>query len=146
MKNTHSLGKHLVLDAFVEHPENFTKSKLKKILKILADTLKMQIIGGPEVYEVALDPSKLSGDSFLDEGGTTATCVISTSHIAIHTWPIRKFVSIDIFSCKEFNVEEALEILHMTFGLTNYKATVIDRICPKDLNDTINHVIKNLEL
>lgn len=31
--------------------------------------------------------------------GVTCLAVISASHIAIHTWPEHRFVSIDIFSC-----------------------------------------------
>jgi len=140
-----NLGKHIILDAFVAHPENFTKRKLKKIFISLTDALEMEIIGGPEFYEVALDPSKLVGATFQDEGGITGACVISTSHMAIHTWPLRKFMSIDIFSCKTFNVAKAVELIDMVFGLENYKATVIDRICPCDVKKQIVHVVKTLE-
>jgi len=138
-------GKQLILDAFVTHPENFVKKKLRKIFVSLVDSLDMQILGGPEFYEVKLDESKLIGEDIEDEGGATGTCVISTSHIAIHTWTLRKFMSIDIYSCKEFNVEKAIELIDMIFGLENYKITVIDRLCPYESSKKIKHVVSSLE-
>lgn len=32
-------------------------------------------------------------------GGVTGVVIVSESHIAIHTWPERRFVNLDIFFC-----------------------------------------------
>ena len=36
-----------------------------------------------------------------DSGGVTAFCIIEESHISVHTFPYKKFASVDIYTCKE---------------------------------------------
>ena len=33
------------------------------------------------------------------EGGITGVVIVSESHLAIHTWPEKKFVNLDVFFC-----------------------------------------------
>lgn len=129
------LGKHLVLDAIVSNTDRFNADDLSVFFQRLAASLDMQILFGPEFVEVELDQTKLVGDKFQDEGGITGMCVISTSHISIHTWVLRKFISLDVFSCKDFNVDIALREIDDTFGLIKSAVTVIDRVAPSNSED-----------
>lgn len=101
-------GVHLVLDGISDAPnECFTEANIHAMIAELARALNMQIIMGPVSQEVEVDPSKLTGDVFVDEGGISTICMISTSHISFHTWPLRGVFMADIFSCKSFDVSAA---------------------------------------
>jgi S-adenosylmethionine decarboxylase len=101
-------GLHLIVDGLVESPKSvFTQENLKRLLLQLVDDLKMQLIFGPIFHEVEIEEAKLTGDVFQDEGGVSGFCMIGTSHISIHVWPLRQHFSMDIFSCKQFDSGKA---------------------------------------
>lgn len=101
-------GLHLIVDGLVESPKKvFSKKNLRALLLQLVSDLKMQLIFGPVFHEVEIEPSRLTGDVFQDEGGISGFCMIGTSHISIHVWPLRKHFSMDVFSCKQFDREAA---------------------------------------
>ncbi len=104
-------GTHLIVDGQVHDSKVFEKTNLENLLKTLVTNLEMKLIWGPEFLEVGVEPEKLTGDSFRDEGGTSGFCMINKSHIAIHVWPLRKFFYMDICSCDIFNTELALETI-----------------------------------
>ena len=79
---------------------------LDTFFRELVVLLDMEILVEPNFAQVPLDPDKLAGDS--DDGGVTGTVVITTSHGAIHTWPLRKRFALDVFSCKAFDESKAL--------------------------------------
>lgn len=128
MKN--SAGIHIILDGFVKDSSVFNSDTLTKTFKQLAEALKMKIIMGPDFLEVPLDETKLQSDVFQDEGGITGMCVISTSHMSIHCWPIRKCFSMDVFSCKDFNSEKAKQIIWDLLGVETGDYTVVNRKFP----------------
>ena len=49
-----------------------------------------------------------------DGGGFTGTVVLAESHLAIHTWPENRFVSIDVYVCNLLydNEEKARKLFH----------------------------------
>lgn len=51
-----------------------------------------------------------------EDWGITGVVIIAESHISIHTFPQKKYVFIDLFSCKSFNVERAKRFLIKAFG------------------------------
>lgn len=129
MKN--SAGLHLIFDGYVKDSSVFNSEELTKLFKRLAAALEMQIIMGPEFLEVELDPSKLTSDVFQDEGGITGMCVISTSHMSIHCWPLRKCFSMDVFSCKNFNSEIAQKEIAAALGVDRVNTVQVNRQFPQ---------------
>jgi S-adenosylmethionine/arginine decarboxylase-like enzyme len=117
-------GRHLIIDGVVRDSKVFSHESLTKLFHKLVEALDMEIIAGPMFKDVELDPSKLTGDEFQDEGGTTGYCLISTSHIAIHTWELRNFFMMDAFSCKDFNEEKALRIICDHLGVDHSKLRI----------------------
>ena len=85
--------------------------QLKILLDDLVALLGMRCLGKPHMYEVAAEITKLGCEPFEDEGGVSGVVVLSTSHCAIHTWPLRSFFSLDIYSCRDFGNLEAVERL-----------------------------------
>lgn len=65
--------------------------------------LGMRLLGEPHMYEVEEEIAKLGVEPFEDEGGVTGVAVLSTSHCAIHTWPLRSFFVMDVYSCRDFD-------------------------------------------
>lgn len=43
-----------------------------------------------------------------DDWGVSGIVLIAESHISIHTFPDKGFVTLDIFSCRDFNVDAAV--------------------------------------
>ena len=120
----HGAGLHVILDGYVKDPSVFNGPALKEAFEKLADALEMKIIMGPDFLEVELDPAKLQSDVFQDEGGITGMCVISTSHMSIHCWPIRKCFSMDVFACKDFDADVAKNIIWNLLGVKIGRAHV----------------------
>jgi len=73
----------------------------------LVKQVGMEPIGEPVVHDVPLEIAKLDREPFQDEGGITTQLVgfhtLSTSHVAIHTWPLRQEFHLDLYSCREFD-------------------------------------------
>ena len=87
-------GEHLTLDGYGGVFEKLNDKELVlHCLKELPDLLGMHILAGPNVY-------KASGNNKKDPGGWSGFVVIAESHISIHTFPARGFVSIDIYTCR----------------------------------------------
>jgi len=128
MKN--DAGLHLIFDGYVKDASVFNSEKLTDIFRRLAGALEMQIIMGPEFLEVELDPLKLQSDVFQDEGGITGMCVISTSHMSIHCWPLRKCFSMDVFSCKMFDGGKARMLVEELLGTEDLHITTVERFFP----------------
>jgi S-adenosylmethionine decarboxylase len=114
-------GLHLLVDGQVEDIKVFAEKNLNKLIIKLAEKLEMSIIFGPVMKTVRLDPSKLTGDVFQDEGGSSAFCMISTSHISIHVWPLRKAFLMDVFSCRNFDKVIAEETINKYLTPTNMR-------------------------
>lgn len=129
--NSTQAGWHLILDAHVEPGKaDLLKSGdfIKQVILGLVKLLGMKVLAGPEVHEVPVDRSKLWSEE--DEGGITAMCVITTSHISIHTWPVRHRFSMDIFSCKPFDKDAAEDYIKAQFHVTSRWRHDINRIWP----------------
>ena len=129
-----SAGRHVVVDGYVRDAKVFSAETLQTLFLDVVKALEMTILKGPDFIEVPVDPEvlervKITG-KFEDEGGITGMCVISTSHIAIHCWPLQQFFSMDVFSCKDFEHEKALAIIRDVLGVTDANVHVLNRMRP----------------
>ncbi|GAC1556912.1 MAG: hypothetical protein NVS3B10_17100 [Polyangiales bacterium] len=99
-------------------------SNVKGMLQGLVELLGMRMLDVAHMYEVETEIAKLGVEPFEDEGGVTGVCVLSTSHCSIHTWPLRPFFVMDVYSCRDFDgrlVEE-----HLATSLGAYHLQVTD--------------------
>jgi len=91
---TINFGLHLTLDGYGGNPDKLNDGKLvKKILDELPGKVGMHKIYGP----VTMDCPEFNEK---DSGGHSGFVMIAESHISIHTFPARGFVSIDVYTCK----------------------------------------------
>ena len=122
-------GPHLMLDGY-----GCAKAKIEdlnliyRILDELPARIGMTKIMPPYVF-------KYSGVK-PEDWGLSGFVLIAESHISIHTFPEKNFVSVDIFSCKTFDAAFASGYLKTAFGIAKVETNVLDRGTefPKELN------------
>jgi S-adenosylmethionine decarboxylase len=93
------------------------------MLRELIGLLGMRMLGEPHLYEVETEIAKLGVEPFEDEGGVTGVCVLSTSHCAIHTWPLRPYFVMDVFSCRDFDPSGVEQHLARQLGAYDLQVT-----------------------
>jgi S-adenosylmethionine decarboxylase len=67
----------------------------------------------------------------LEDWGISGLVFIAESHIGIHTFVEKNYVNIDVFSCKGFDTDRAIEDFREGFYLTRLRTCLIDREWPK---------------
>lgn len=90
---------------------------ITQLVRGVIKAVGMTLLGQPQLHQVELDVCKLGREPFQDEGGITCLACLSTSHVAIHTWPLRGEFHFDLYSCRPFDlralvslVQEALDV------------------------------------
>lgn len=59
--------------------------------------------------------------------GVTAICLLSESHISIHTWPERKEAAVDVFTCGDSNPIIACDIIIEQLQAKIYNLEFVER-------------------
>jgi S-adenosylmethionine/arginine decarboxylase-like enzyme len=88
------------------------------------ESMLIDLLDKAHMYEVETEIAKLGVEPFEDEGGVTGVCVLSTSHCSIHTWPLRSFFVMDVYSCRDFD-PSAVE-KHLTERVGAYDLQITD--------------------
>jgi len=113
-------GQHLTIDASECKQERLTdQSLVYDILNKLPDRLEMTKMTLPQVVKW-MDPGATME-------GVSGFVMIAESHISIHTFPEKNYVFMDIFSCKNFDIEKASKLLTGIFGAKKYIKKVVKR-------------------
>jgi S-adenosylmethionine decarboxylase len=98
-----TFGVHFTLDGYGGDPEKLNDPKLmEKILFELPERMGMERMTEPVVKYA--EPRNIK-----DGGGYSGFVMIVESHISIHTFPKKKFVSIDAYTCKDEMDEKKVE-------------------------------------
>jgi S-adenosylmethionine decarboxylase len=91
--------------------------EVRRVLDELPEEMEMTKVLPPFVYSYGPE----------GEDGVTGVVIIAESHIAIHTFPKKRFLSIDIFSCKAFDMAQVLRKLTAVFEIGRYETYMINR-------------------
>ncbi len=78
---------------------------VEETLRKLSDMMETRIIAGPVVVHYVGGEGSPSGQ------GVSGFVVVAESHIAIHTDITTDYVSVDVYSCKEFDQERVERFL-----------------------------------
>lgn len=115
-------GEHLMLDGYGGDYEKLNSKELVlHCLKELPALLDMHILAGPEVYYA-------KGNDKKDPGGWSGFVVIAESHVSIHTFPARAFVSIDVYTCKNgLSQKRIIEYFTEQFRLKDIEVNFVKR-------------------
>lgn len=121
---TTQFGYHMTLDLY-ECPLKLLSNKdlCTEVLNRLPVILEMHKLIEPVMIE-AVSNEDHGGK---DPGGFTGFVIIAESHISIHTFPRRGFVSMDIYSCKVFDYKKAEEYLTKSFKPQDKEIHTLDR-------------------
>jgi len=112
--------KHLVLRAEVKNcPSEDSLHEILDWMKSLITKIDMKLMQGPAI-------------SYVDQPGnrgTTCMALIETSHVVIHIWdePNPGLVQLDIYSCKEFELDIVMKHLKQYFNVLNLQYKFLDR-------------------
>ena len=111
-------GLHLMLDAYGCSPEALNDPELvKKILNDLPDIIGMKKLMDPFVLFA-------EGNEKRDPGGWSGFVMIQESHISLHTFIKRRFITADVYSCKEFDPNIAINYFLEKFKPTDFEKKV----------------------
>ena len=87
-------GEHYLIDAYnVDYARAYEPDFIVGFIERVVDSTNMRKLSSINVYRV-------EGNGLKDSGGVTGFVVVDESHISVHTFPHRKFISADIYTCK----------------------------------------------
>ena len=117
-------GEHLIFDAYGCDPKKLNDPKL--CVQVMQDLCKM---GGmkPLCEPVLVDASSNEALGGKDPGGFSGFLIIQESHISVHTFVKRGFVTVDLYSCRPFKTEGIVEYLKDAFGSRDEQVIKIER-------------------
>lgn len=130
-----AFGQHLTIDAYGAPQERLTDlDRIYEFLDTCPNIIGMTKIMPPYAF-------KYSG-KVPEDWGLSGFVLIAESHISIHTFPEKGYLSIDIFSCKGFNCHLAGDFARRIFGFTRYEDRVFDRGLefPRDVAAVTEHL------
>lgn len=117
-------GYHAAFDCGGCYVDKITDGEhIKAFSRALVEAIDMKAYGEPTaVHFAAHDPNK---------GGYTLVQLIETSNICAHFVDATGEAYIDIFSCKEFSVDKAMDVVVEYFGPEIIRSTTMTRGIPR---------------
>jgi len=114
---------HLIIDGYSSNQKILRDEDfLRKWLENYPAKMGMTRISSPYVLKYV--------GPVLEDWGISGFVFIAESHIGIHTFVERNYINIDIFSCKDFDTEKAIEDFRERFHLVKLRTCLIDREWP----------------
>ncbi len=119
---TQNFGEHFMLDGYMgDYDKLNNKNLVEELLNKLPSELGMKKLSDPEVYFAESNDKK-------DPGGWSGFVVIMESHISIHTFPKKGFVSADVYSCKDgLDITYVIQRFKEAFKLKEVETNFVKR-------------------
>ncbi len=130
-------GPHLMLDLY-----DCNKKKLKdvqfiyKFLDSLPGLIGMTKIMPPYTFAYS--------GKVKEDWGVSGVVLIAESHISVHTFPEKGYLSLDIFSCNDFDVDEASEYIINAFEAKRVERHFLNR--GRHFPKTLDRVTQIMEM
>jgi len=129
-------GPHLMLDGYGCNRKKLEDLDLiYSILDEFPSNIGMTKIMPPYVFRYT--------GAKIEDWGISGFVLIAESHISIHTFPVKNYLSLDIFSCKQFDSEIAVSYIKEVFEMKKYQMNLFNRgdEFPKDIEKTTRIVV-----
>ena len=118
---TEDFGMHLTLDGYGGSEEKlFDMKRVFRVLNDLPAFLGMKKLTTPYVVDAPPTTPK-------DQGGISGFIMIAESHISIHTFPDKGFLTADVYSCKPFDTEKTVKFFKFEFDIEDMEINIIKR-------------------
>lgn len=115
----HISGKHMIIDLKEIKNESLMHDldKIKQILDQICNKYEFSILNKTEhVFEPE---------------GLTILYLLSESHISVHTFPEKKYIAIDLYTCRDYKddivYDEIYDLLVVSFEAKKETPIIIDR-------------------
>lgn len=129
-------GYHAMYDCAACDIDKITNAEnIKKFVKELVERIDMTAYGEPIVVHFAEHAPEKAGYSLIQ--------LIETSNISGHFCDINGDAYIDIFSCKEYDVDDALEVINSYFNPKSVKKHFVYRDAGPELETLIGEEVKD---
>lgn len=120
MDEKKAFGPHLTIDASgCDRAKLTDQLHIYRLLDELPAKIGMTKMTLPYVVEWL--------DKWAETPGYTGFVMLAESHISIHTFPDSDYVFIDIFSCRNFDVDQAKQVLIDAFGAKKATVNIVQR-------------------
>lgn len=119
---TMNFGEHFTLDGYGGDPARLNDGELiRAALLELCERIGMHPLAAPLLVSAPDNQLK-------DPGGWSGALLIAESHITIHTFPRRRFLTSDVYSCKTgMDLEAIASFLTARFGLAEAETHFLRR-------------------
>ena len=119
---TIQFGEHLMIDGYGGNALLLDNQEVvTRVLKELPERLEMHTLTEPAVVSAPDNGIK-------DPGGWSGFVIIAESHISIHTFPKRGFVSADVYTCRNgMDVATITAYFKETFKLADIETNFVKR-------------------
>lgn len=119
---TIQFGEHVTIDGYMGDHDLLNDEQV--ILNLLSDLPKKLEMGTLTEPLVVSAPS----NGLKDPGGWSGFVILAESHIALHTFPKRRFVSADVYTCKNgTDVNKIIKYFTDTFKLKDVESNFLIR-------------------
>ncbi|NPA95911.1 MAG: adenosylmethionine decarboxylase [Thermodesulfobacteria bacterium] len=119
-KIEYGFGQHLMLDGYgCDREKLMDLNGIYDFLSRYPDEINMTKIMPPYVF-------KYSG-KVPEDWGISGFVLIAESHISIHTFPDKLYLSLDIFSCKQFDADLAIKHIKEIFSIEKLEIKLLSR-------------------
>jgi hypothetical protein len=108
-------GRLVAINAQVTHAACLDDPRyVERFFDRLIERIGMKPLTAPMSIVIPPDPKNV-GDQHADDGGMTTQCIISTSHIAYHSWPLQRRFRLVVDSCKDFETRTVVSTVSEWF-------------------------------
>lgn len=114
-----TFGVHMMLDGYDADPLRLAdKALIERLLQRIPVELGMHLIAPPQVVEVGPKNRK-------DPGGISGVVMIAESHLSFHTFPARRFLSADLYTCQnDLETGRITQMLREAFAMQDVDVRV----------------------
>jgi S-adenosylmethionine decarboxylase len=118
VSGTIPFGLHVMIDAYnCDQKPLGNKKIVYSLLNNLPKEIGMRKLMKPYVLSAEANDNK-------DPGGLSGFVMIQESHISIHTFVKRRFLTADVYSCKEFDTKKVVNYFKKIFKTKNVESIV----------------------
>jgi S-adenosylmethionine decarboxylase len=133
-----TFGMHLMLDGYgCDRSKLESEDFIRTFLDEFPENIGMTKLMSPYVSRYAGADSK--------SRGLSGFVLIAESHVSIHTFPRGGSVSVDVFSCRSFDIEAAEREIVDRFGIKEIERSILDRGVEYPEDAGLAHAIVNAE-